>query len=93
MTCTTLSRFFLAAGVVALTHFPATASACSACMGDVNSNTAGATNAAIFLMLGFIGGVLALLVAFGVSLMKRANAPVATHHNLTPSTSDASANS
>lgn len=73
------TRLLATAAALALAHLPATASACSACMGDPNSKTAGAMNAAIFLLLGFIGGVLALLVAFGITLMKRANAPLPPH--------------
>ena len=57
----------------------ANASACSACMGDPNSNVAGAVNGAIFLMLGFIGGVLALLGAFAFYLMKRSSSPLPPH--------------
>ena len=66
---------------VALTHLPATASACAACMGDVNSKIAPAMNAAIFVMLGAIGLMLALAASFGLYLMKRANAPVPPTHS------------
>jgi hypothetical protein len=45
-------------------------------MGADDSKVGGAINAAIFLLLGCIGGVLALLVTFGIYLMKRANAPL-----------------
>jgi hypothetical protein len=83
MTRSILPRFFVAALAVVLAHLPASASACSVCMGDANSNTGEATNAAIFMMLGCIGGVLSLLVAFGFVLMKRANAPLPPHHDLT----------
>ena len=55
---------------------PATAGACAACMGDVNSRTAPAINDAIFLMLGCIGFMLATLAGFAFYLMKRANAPL-----------------
>jgi len=58
---------------------PATSLACTACMGDTNSKAAGATNAAIFLLLGFIGGVLGLLVAFGFALKRRAASPLPPH--------------
>lgn len=53
--------------------WPAAASACTVCMGADDSQIGPAINAAIFLLLGCIGGVLALLVAFAISLMKRAN--------------------
>ncbi len=60
----------------ALLANPLSASACAVCMGDPNSKAAGALNASIFLMLGMIGGVLALLCAFGVTLARRANTPM-----------------
>jgi hypothetical protein len=56
---------------VALVHLPATAGACAACMGDVNSKTAPAMNAAIFLLLGFVGFTLSSLAAFAIYLMNR----------------------
>ena len=71
MTRPAITRFFALALGVALAQMPATASACAACMGDPNSKSAGAINAAIFVLLGCIGGVLGLLVAFGISLNKR----------------------
>ena len=55
------------------------ASACSVCMGDPNSNMASAVNGAIFLMLAFIGGILALLGGFAFYLMKRASSPLPPH--------------
>jgi len=58
---------------------PATTLACTVCMGDPNSKAAGATNAAIFLLLGFIGGVLGLIVAFGFALKRRAASPLPPH--------------
>jgi hypothetical protein len=93
MTRSALSRIFLTAFAAVLAQLPATASACTACMGDPTSKSAGATNAAIFLMLGCIGGVLGLLAAFGITLMKRANAPLPPHHDLSSPDSDAHANS
>jgi hypothetical protein len=58
------------------------AQACTVCMGDPNSNEATAINAAIFLLLGFIGGVLGLLSAFGIYLYRRSNAPIPPHVQL-----------
>ena len=58
--------------ILAAVSSPSIASACAVCMGDPNSQQAGAINAAIFLMLGFIGSMLAALGAFGVYLAKRA---------------------
>jgi hypothetical protein len=45
-------------------------------MGADDSKVGPAINGAIFLLLGCIGGVLALLVAFAVTLIRRANAPL-----------------
>ena len=51
-------------------------------MGDANSNFAGAANAAIFLMIGTIGSMLAALTGFGFYLYKRASAPIPPHIQL-----------
>jgi hypothetical protein len=59
-----------------------TASACSVCMGDPNSAAAGATNGAIFLMLGFIGTMLTASGGFGFYLYKRAHTPIPPHLEL-----------
>lgn len=67
---------------VAFVATPALAEACATCMGDPTSSQAGAINAAIFLMLGFIGAVLALLGAFAVSLYRRSRTPVPPHVQL-----------
>jgi hypothetical protein len=65
-------RRFTAGAIAALAiHFPATAGACTVCMGG-DDRTGNAINGAIFLMLGFIGFVLASLVACGVVLNRRA---------------------
>jgi hypothetical protein len=77
-----LSRALLAMGAAGLVHLPATAGACAACMGDVNSKTAPAINDAIFLMLGCIGFMLASLAGFAIYLMKRSNAPLPPHAEL-----------
>ena len=77
-----LRRALVAGFAVAFAHLPATASACAACMGDVNSKTAPAINDAIFLMLGVIGFVLASLAGFAFYLMKRAGAPLPPHAEL-----------
>ena len=79
MKTATLSRALVAIAAVSLAHLPVTASACAVCMGDVNSKTAPAMNAAIFLMLGFIGAMLASAAAFGFYLVKRANTPLPPH--------------
>jgi hypothetical protein len=74
-----LSRALVVIFTAVFAHFPAVASACTACMGDVNSKVAPAMNAAIFLMLGCIGFMLASLAGFAFYLMKRANAPLPPH--------------
>jgi len=61
---------------LAMMLLPSAAQACSVCMGDPNSNEAGAINAAIFLLLGCIAGVLGLLTAFGIYLYRRASLPL-----------------
>ena len=77
-----LSRALVVISATALIHLPGTLHACTACMGDVNSKTAPAINAAIFLMLGFIGFVLASLGGFAFYLVKRANSPLPPHAEL-----------
>ena len=77
-----LPRALAAFAVTAILSFPATAGACSICMGDVNSRSAPAMNDAIFLMLGCIGFMLSCLAAFGFYLFKRANAPLPPHATL-----------
>lgn len=70
---------FRVAFVVFLLVLPTAAHACSACMGDVNSKSAGAINAAIFLMIGVIGSMLASLGGFAFYLSRRAAAPAPPH--------------
>ena len=67
---------------------PATVQACSACMGDVNSKTAGAINAAMFLMIGFVGMMMASLGGFAFYLSRRADAPAPPYAELDPSNTD-----
>lgn len=55
-----------------LVHLPIAANACTACMGDPNSKTAGAINAAVFLMIGFVGLMLGSFGAFAWYLSRRA---------------------
>jgi hypothetical protein len=62
-----------------LLHLPATASACSVCMGDPNSKMAGAMNSAIFLLIGFITFMLACVGGFMVVMVRRANSPLPPH--------------
>ena len=65
-----LPRLLAAVVGVILVSLPASASACSICMGDVNSRTAPATNDAIFLMLGFIGLMFSALGGFAFYLFQ-----------------------
>jgi hypothetical protein len=58
---------------------PSLSHACSACMGDPNSKTASAMNAAVFLMIGFVGTMLASLGAFAFYLSRRTASPMAPH--------------
>ena len=69
----------LALMLAASVALPQSAQACAACMGDPNSNIAGAANAAVFVMLGLIGCVLATLGTFGFYLYKRAQSPAPPH--------------
>jgi len=55
--------------------------ACTVCMGGDDTQIGPAMNGAIFLLMGCIGGVLGLLVAFAVTLMKRANASLPPEAN------------
>jgi|GEM_PF-312182 len=69
--------------VLAVAALPTTASACSACMGDPNTKTAGAINGAIYIMLGFVAMMLSSLGAFAFYLFRRAQMPVPPHVELT----------
>ena len=75
----TLSRASAVIFAAAVIYLPATAVACTACMGDANSKIGPAMNAAIFLMLGCIGFMLACAAALGLHLMRRANSPLPPH--------------
>ena len=79
MNARTVTRLALSTALVCA---PAAARACSVCMGDKNSNFAGAANAAIFLMIGAIGSMLGAMTAFGFYLYKRASAPIPPHIQL-----------
>jgi hypothetical protein len=73
-----LARISLLAAA-AVAFLPAKVSACAACMGDVNSKFAPATNDAIFLMLGVIGFMMATILGCGFYLFKRSKAPLPPH--------------
>jgi len=76
--CTPLFAFILAA-------LPTAAQACTVCMGDPASKTAGALNNAIFLMLGCIGLMLTGVGAFIFTLVQRSKAPMPPHQELAQS--------
>jgi hypothetical protein len=78
-------RSIASLAALALMHWPTAARACTVCMGADDSQIGPAINAAIFLLLGCIGGVLALLVAFAITLMRRANAPLSPEAELSQS--------
>lgn len=65
-------RFFALLFAAALLALPKTAAACAVCMGASDSNVAPAINAAIFLMLGFVGTILTGVVGFIFYLARRA---------------------
>ena len=68
--------------IAAILLAPEMANACTACMGDPNTNIAKGANAAIFLMLGILGGMFTLFAAFGICLYRRAKAPAPPHAEL-----------
>ena len=75
-------RLITAVLAVVCLCIPATADACTACMGDPASKTAGAMNAAIFLMIGCVGLMLSSLGGFAFYLIKRGGAPLPPHAEL-----------
>lgn len=58
------------------------ANACTACMGDPNTRSAGAINGAIFLMLGIVFAMLGSIVAFIIHLARKAKNPLPPHAEL-----------
>lgn len=61
---------------------PQFANACSACMGDPNSNIAKGANGAIFLMLGLLMCVFSMLGAFAYQLYRYSKRPLPPHVEL-----------
>ncbi len=84
----TLPRVPAAFLSIALFSLPSAAQACTVCMGDVNSKSAGAINAAMFLMIGVIGTMLASFGVFAFYLSRRAAGPVPPHAEFGQSMSD-----
>lgn len=78
-TRTQLSRFLSATACAAALFAPKTLLACSVCMGASDSPVAPAINAAIFLLMGFVGSMLAGVAAFGFYLFRRSKMPRPPH--------------
>ena len=93
MTRTACTRLFALATVAALAALPSTAAACAACMGNPNSKSAGAINNAVFLLLGFLAVALGMVVAFAITLMRRAAAPRPPHDEFSHHDSEPGADS
>jgi hypothetical protein len=67
---------------VLLVQAPTLSRACTACMGDSNTQIAEAANAAIFLMLGVLLLIFSLLGAFAYALYRRGQNPIPSPVNL-----------
>jgi hypothetical protein len=82
------ARIFASLIAASVAYLPTKAAACAACMGDVNSKFAPATNDAIFLMLGVIGCMLATILGCAFCLYKRSKSLLPPHdevaHTMTP---------
>ena len=78
----TLRNFVAIIIAVAAVHAPQAASACAACMGDPNANIAKGANAAIFLMLGLLGGMFSLIGGAGYYIYKHSKMPAPPHAEL-----------
>jgi hypothetical protein len=81
------TRFLFLLSVAVLTSLPTPALACTVCMGDSNSQWAGAVNGMVFLMLGFIGSMMIATGAVAYYLYKRAKTPIPPHIQLVESMS------
>ncbi len=68
--------------VAAIALAPQSLFACTVCMGASDSPTAPAMNAAIFMMLGLIGSVLAGVGGFAFYLNRKSKAPMPPHEEL-----------
>lgn len=68
---------------VVVVHAPSVANACGVCMGQSDGGKVGAAvNGAMFLMIGFIGAMLAGMAAVGYSIVKRSQNPLYSHVEL-----------
>ncbi|MEI6712352.1 MAG: hypothetical protein WCO60_01270 [Verrucomicrobiota bacterium] len=74
--------------IVAFVVTNAQSHACTVCMGGKSGPLADATNGAIFLMLGLLATVLALISLVGYTLVRRGKQAVAGHVQLIESVSE-----
>jgi hypothetical protein len=79
---TRISRLAALLAACATIVLPQTSSACAVCMGGANSPINPAINAAIFLMIGCIGAMLAGICGFALYLFKRSKKPLPPHEEL-----------
>lgn len=84
-------RTFLSSALIAgLVTLPASAEACTACMGKpTDSPMAGAMNGAIYFMLLCIGAMLAFITTVGFMMVRRSHAPLPPHSQFAGLTHDA----
>jgi hypothetical protein len=61
---------------------PQLANACSACMGDPNSNIAKGANGAVFFLLGVLGCIFGLLGSFAYQIYRTSKRPAPPHVEL-----------
>ena len=79
MSAVRMQRLLVTTVVALVLALAPAAEACTVCMGDNNSNVAGAANAAIFLMLGALGLMFIATAAVAFYLYKRARTPLPPH--------------
>ena len=72
-------RVLLAGTAAGLAFHPIVGNACSLCMGGADGKTGEALNGAIFLMLGFIGSMLAAIIVSAMVLARRARLAAPPH--------------
>lgn len=77
-----IRQSIIAAVALCAVASPRAASACAVCMGASDSPIASAINGAIFLMLGFVGLMMAGVLGFMFYLSRRANHPSPPHEEL-----------
>ena len=65
-------RVLTALAALLLIHLPTSAQACAVCLGGAEGNVRGALNGAIFLMLGVLGFMFSIIIAVGVTIVRRA---------------------